>query len=173
MMRVILMPRRWHGDRFFKVKHPETCSPGRWLGPPSPRCRSASVISTSPVPDPPFRCPPDITHPALLSCATLGTTGSEVGHGVNDAAWGRGSPAASRKSFRRNDCQQSEHTYLVAEMAMARSSIWTRHFVQINSRLVEWSISQFPNRADRTALIVTDWQFRCHGIGPAARRVGL
>ena len=66
----------------------------------------------------------------------------------------------------------SEHMYSVAEMAMVGPSIWTWQFVQMTLRVVEWSIFQFPNRAGQTAFI-TDWQFRCHGIGPPARTVGL
>ena len=74
-------------------------SAGGRSGPPSVPCRRASVLSTSPVPGSPFRCPPDIMHPALSSFATLGTTGSEVGHGVNDAAWGRGSLGETRNTL--------------------------------------------------------------------------
>ena len=62
-------------------------------GLPSPRCRGSPVISTSPVFGPtfPYVQRPDIGHTAVLACATLGTTGNEVGHGTNDAAWNRGS----------------------------------------------------------------------------------
>ncbi len=74
-------------------------SVGGWGSLPSPRCRGSPVISTSPVFAPPFPFGqrPGIGHTAVLACATLGTTGGEVGHRANDAAWNRGSLGCGRK----------------------------------------------------------------------------